>query len=119
MSGHYYWILDTEIRQGKLEELKALMNEMVDATRANEPGTLNYEWTISEDDRFCTLYERFADSQAAIAHIRTFMKSFAPRFMGCLEPRKLVGHGQPSEELKKALLGMNAKFMKPFGGFSR
>ncbi len=119
MSNHIFWILDTNIREGKLDELKTLMKEMVDSTRANEPGTLNYEWTISEDNRKCTLYERYADSAAAMVHIGTFGKNFAGRFMGCLEPKKMVVHGSPSEDVKKALMGQGAVFMAPFGGFAR
>ena len=119
MSGHVYWVLETNIREGKLDELKILMKEMVDATRANEPGTLNYEWTISDDTRKCTLYERYADSAAVMKHIMSFGKNFAARFTSCLEPRKMVVHGAPSDDVKKALAGQGALFMAPFGGFAR
>jgi len=119
MSDHIYWTLDLEVREGKSGELKTLMKEMVDATKANEPGTLNYEWTVSDDNRRVTLYERYADSAAAVIHLKTFMKSFAQPFMTCLEPKRLVTHGTPSDELKKMLTGMNSKFMNPFGGFAR
>ncbi len=119
MNNNVYWVLDTAVREGKFDELKALMKEMVDATRANEPGTLNYEWTISEDNRRCTLYERYADSAAAMVHIGSFGKNFATRFMACLEPKKLVVHGNVSEGVKKALTGQGGIFMTPFGGFAR
>ena len=119
MGGHIYWILETNVREGKLDELKALMNEMVDATKANEPGTLHYEWSVSEDGKRCTLYERYADPAAAMEHATTFGKVFAARFMGCLEPKKMVVHGDPTADLKKALSSQGAVFMKPFGGFVR
>lgn len=119
MNDNVYWVLDTAIREGKFDELKALMKEMVDATRANEPGTLNYEWTISEDKGKCTLYERYTDSTAAMTHIGNFGKNFAPRFMACLEPKKLVVHGKVSDDVKKALTGMGGVFMTQFGGFAR
>jgi quinol monooxygenase YgiN len=119
MSDNIYWILETNIREGKLDELKALMKEMVDATMANEPGTLNYEWTISEDSKRCTLYERYADSAAAMKHASSFMKNFAGRFVGCVEPKKMVVHGSPADDLRKALSAQGAVFMTPFGGFSR
>jgi quinol monooxygenase YgiN len=119
MSDQVYWVLDTEVREGKFDELKSLMKEMVDATKAGEPGTLNYEWTISDDNRRVTLLERYADSASAMIHIRSFMKNYAPRFMACLEPKKQVTHGNPSDELRKMLAAVNSKFMSPFGGFSR
>lgn len=119
MSSHIYWVLETVIREGKLDELKALMREMVDATKANEPGTLNYEWTISEDGARCTLFERYADSAAAMKHAAAFMKNFAGRFVGCLDVKKMTVHGNPSAELRQALGAQGAFFMQPFGGFSR
>ncbi len=119
MSEHVYWVLETNVREGQLGELKTLMKEMVDATMANETGTLNYEWTISDDNLKCTLYERYADSAAAMKHIGSFGKNFAARFMTCLEPKKMVVHGNPSDDVKKALKGMGGVFMTPFGGFAR
>ena len=119
MSNHIYWVLETNIREGKLDELRGLMKEMVDATKANEPGTINYEWTVSEDGKRCTLYERYADSGAAMKHAMTFAKTYAGRFVGCLEVKKMVVHGNPSSELRSALAMQGAVFMQPFGGFTR
>lgn len=119
MSNHVYWTLDLAVRDGKMEDLKALMKEMSDATKANEPGTLNYEWTLSEDGAKCTIYERYTDSAAALVHLASFGKNFAPRFMACLEPKRLVVHGNVTDEARKALSTMGAAFMKPFGGFTR
>jgi len=119
MADQVYWVLDLEIREGKLDEAKALGKEMSDATKANEPGTLNYEWTIGDDNRRVTVFERFADSAAAALHLGAFMKNFAPRFMECFEPKNLVTHGSPSDELRKMLDGMGSKYMTPIGGFSR
>jgi len=119
MSDYVYWILDTEIRDGKLDALKTLMKEMVDDTRTNEPGTLNFEWTISGDNKRVALLERYRDSASAVIHVKGFMKNYAQRFMECLEVKKFVTHGNTSDELNKMLSGMGSKFMSPFGGFSR
>jgi quinol monooxygenase YgiN len=54
---------------GQLEVFKALVSGMVEATRANEPGALNYEWLISEDGTSCHIYERHADSAAVMTHM--------------------------------------------------
>jgi quinol monooxygenase YgiN len=47
------------------------MNDMVESTKA-EPGALNYEWFISEDGTSCHIYERYADSAAAMVHMGHF-----------------------------------------------
>jgi quinol monooxygenase YgiN len=34
---------------GRFEDFKTLAAEMIESTQHNEPGTLNYEWAISDD----------------------------------------------------------------------
>jgi hypothetical protein len=97
---------------------KALMNEMVKTT-ANEPKTLNYEWTLGEDGKTCHLYERYADSEAMVAHLGSFGKNFAERFLAVVTPTRLGVYGVPSDEAKEALGGFSPVYMTPIGGFAR
>ena len=53
MTGHVYWIFQLEIKPGEYENFEKLMTEMVDATKADEPDALNYEWSVSEDKKTC------------------------------------------------------------------
>jgi quinol monooxygenase YgiN len=85
MSDNVYWLLEGAVKPGEFDNLKALMKEMVEATQANEPDTLNYEWAITEDSKSCHLYERYADSAAAMTHMKAFGEKFAERFMGAVE----------------------------------
>jgi len=119
MSKQVYWLLEATITPGELENFKALMNEMVTATRANEPGTLNYEWSIDTDNQSCHIYERYADSAAAMTHLGTFGEKFAGRFLAVLEPQRITVYGNPNDEVKKALSGFGAEFLAPIGGFAR
>ncbi len=119
MSDNVYWVLELAIKPGELDNFKALMKEMVEATQANEPHTLNYEWTISEDSQSCHIYERYADSTATMAHLKTFGEKFAERFMAALEPTRFTVYGNPNDEVKGALSGFGAVFMAPIGGFAR
>ena len=57
-----YWVIETTLQPGQLESWKALMGDMIEATRANEPGAVNYEWTISDDEKTCHLFDRYATS---------------------------------------------------------
>jgi quinol monooxygenase YgiN len=95
------------------------MAEMVEATQKNEPGTLNYEWAISDDRQVCHIYERFQDSAAAMAHMESFGANFAARFMEVLKPTRLVVYGTPSAQVKDALAGLSPVYMALFGGFRR
>jgi len=43
MNENVYWVLELTVQAGRLNEFRSLMREMVEAARADEPGTLNYE----------------------------------------------------------------------------
>ncbi len=119
MSDNVHWLLELNIKDGKLDDFKAVMNEMIEATRANEPGTLNYEWFISEDGKSCHLYERYVDSAATMIHLGSFGEKFAERFLAALEPTRFMVYGNPNDEVRAALAGFGAVHMSQIGGFVR
>ena len=119
MSNHVHWILELAVRPGQLDALKALMPEMVAATQANEPGTLNYEWYLSDDETQCHIYERYEDSAAVMAHLASFGQHFAVRFLDAVEPTGFVVYGDPDAQVRAALSEFAAVHMAPFGGFVR
>ena len=119
MTDNVSWLLETSIKDGELDNIKTLMGEMVGATEANEPGTLNYEWYISEDNASLCVYERYADSAATMVHLGTFGENFAERFMAALEPARLTVFGDPSAEVREALAPFGAAHMAQIGGFAR
>lgn len=119
MSSHVSWMLELELQEGQEVSFRSLMNEMVEATKANEPGTLDYEWSLGADGRQCHLFERYADAAAALVHAGTFGERFAARFLAILKPVRCVLYGSPSAEVQKALAALNPVVMKPVGGFSR
>lgn len=119
MNEHVSWVFELAIKEGQLENLKKLMVEMVDATKANEAGTLIYEWTISEDSKQCHTYERYADSKATLTHLETFVEKYAGRLMETGDATRFVVYGNPNDEVKKSLEGFGAAYMLPIGGFAR
>ena len=119
MTGHVYWIFELEIKSGEYDNFEKLMNEMVMATQADEPGALNYEWSVSEDKQTCHILERFESSDAALIHMGNFGSKFAARFMEVLAPKSMTVYGDPSEAVLKAVSRMGAVVMPSVGGFSR
>ena len=118
MSSVVSWNLRVSINEGRLEDFRALMQEMVASTEA-ESGTQGYEWFLSEDDGSCHINERYADSDAVMAHLRSFGANFAERFLGCVTPTSIDVYGDPSDEVRAGLAGFGAVHHRPFGGFSR
>ncbi|MEH6401753.1 MAG: antibiotic biosynthesis monooxygenase [Sneathiella sp.] len=119
MSDHVYWIIEAEVNDGKVDELKSLMAEMSDATFSDEPGALNYEWSLSEDEKVVHIFERYIDSAATMIHMGNFGAKFAARFMGVLKPTKCTLYGAPDEKVRKAMSPMGAVLMTSAAGFSR
>jgi len=119
MNDNVIVIGDMSIKSGELDNFKALMNEMVEATQANEPNTMIYEFFISEDNTYCQTYERYADSAAALTHIGNFGEKFAERLGAIVESKGFKVYGNPSDELKEVTSGAGAVFLTPFGGFAR
>jgi quinol monooxygenase YgiN len=119
MKGYIAWRLDLKIRDGHADAFRALMDEMVTATKANEPGTLAYEWNVTPDGTVCHLYERYADLAAAMVHIGTFGAKYAERFLAVLEPTGFTVYGSPNAKLKAALADFGPAYLEPAAGFSR
>jgi len=114
-----YWVLELTINPDRFEDLKTLMGDMVAATQKNEPGTLNYEWAISDDQQVCHVYERYQDSAAVMTHLESFGANFAARLMEAVKPARLVVYGTPSAQVKDGLAGLGPVYMAPVGGFRR
>jgi len=118
MSNVVSWSLQMTVRDGQLEEAKALVPEMVEATRS-EPGALTYEYFLSHDGTSCHIYERYADSEAVLAHLGNFGSNFAERFMECFEPKSFSVYGPASDDVRGALDAFGAGYFNTLDGFSR
>jgi len=111
------WQVELTVKPGALENLRALTSEMVASTRA-ESGVLIYERFISDDGKTVYVYERYADSDAAVAHLLAFRQQFGERFARLVERRRFLVFGSPSDALREILNGFGATYLRPFGGFT-
>ena len=119
MSDHVHWILAVKINDGELENFKAMMTEMVQTTKDNEPGALNYEWLIGDDGATCHIYERYESSAATMVHMASFGKNFAKKFMSLASVTGVTVYGNPDDTVKGALNALGPVYMTPIGGFAR
>lgn len=118
MSSTVSWNLQMSVHEGRLNDARDLMKEMVAATE-QEAGAQGYEWFLSRDGKTCHINERYADSAAAMVHLGNFGSKFADRFLTCFEPTSLSVYGEPSAEARAALDGFGATYLGWLGGFKR
>ncbi len=119
MTDTVYWVLEVSVKDGQIEPLKELMGELVDRTQSTEPDTLVYEWLINKDRSKIHIYERYADSAAALNHLATFTENYAERFMNLVDPVWFTVYGNPNDEVRGAIAGFNPTYMNHLGGFAR
>jgi len=118
MSEQVFWIVEFSIGEGNLEGFKALMNEMVEATR-DQLGTTHYEWFLSEDGRSCHIHERYASSEAVLAHLGHFGMKYAGRMAQLAKATRVTIYGSPSEMVRRAMAPAKPAYMGQIGGFAR
>ena len=111
------WHVELLIKPGQLESFRALTGEMVEATR-RELGVLSYQRFVSEDGKTVHVFERYANSTVALAHLQMFAKRFGERFRALVERKCFVVFGEPTAEQKATLDGYGAICAKPFGDFA-
>jgi quinol monooxygenase YgiN len=117
MGDQISWWVELAVKPGQLGNLEALTREMVESTRA-ETGVLGYARFVSDDGKSVQVYERYANSAAAVAHLKVFVVTFGERFQGMVERKRFTVLGTPSAELKQVLDRFGATYLKPFGPFA-
>lgn len=98
--------------------LEDVMARMVSKVQADEPGTLDYEWLVSEDCKSCAFYERYRDSEAMLTHVQGF-GAFAEDFLAAVKPTGFKVYGEASDALKTTLADFAPSYFAKIGGFTR
>lgn len=117
MSDEISWLVELAVKPGQHNNFRTLTGEMVESTRG-EPGVLSYQRFVTEDGETVHAYERYADSTAALAHLRTFEKTFSRRFQSMVDRKRFSVLGMPTDELKAVLDRFGATYQRPFGDFA-
>ena len=93
-----------KFHEGKREEILRLAAQARDIVRTKDPGTLQYDLYLNDDQSECMVIERYRDSESAIAHAANLGDMFGP-----VLATVSVVHGEllgePSAELRANLAG--------------
>jgi quinol monooxygenase YgiN len=114
MSKQISWRVVLVVKHGQINNFQALNEEMVESAR-KELGALIYERFVTNDGKLVEVYERYANSAAAVAHLQDFREKFGERFSSMVERTKFTVYGSPSDELRGLLDGFGAAYMRHFG----
>jgi quinol monooxygenase YgiN len=91
-----------KFHEGKVEEFKRLSARALEIVRTKDPGTLQYDVYLNDDESECVVIERYKDSEAAIQHAANLGDLF-----GAVLATVSVVHGEilgePSAELRAKL----------------
>ena len=98
--------------------LDEVARELIDVVRTTEPTTTHYEWGVSSTGEELSIYERFNDSDSALAHLGTF-SAFSQRFARAVSTKRFKVFGSPNSTLRDALAGFDPEYVSEIGGFSR
>jgi quinol monooxygenase YgiN len=71
-------VAEIKVKEGKMEEAKEVLKEVVKTVKANEPGTLEYTpHTVRKEDNTIIFVERYVDGDAVKAHMANLGKNMA------------------------------------------
>lgn len=116
-SEQVYWVLTVSVDE--MDKFKPIVQQLVTATE-KEPGALEYEYTVADDGKTVDIYERYADSKAAIIHLTdNFVPNFSKEFLALAKPTHFVIYGSPTDEFKKVVADFKPIYMAPINGFTR
>ena len=100
-SDQIYWVITFTVDQ--MDKFKPIVQKLVAATE-KEPGTLEYEYAVGDDQKTVDIFERYTNSHAAVVHVtENFGPNFSKDFLAVAKPTRFVVYGVPTEELKKTL----------------
>lgn len=125
MSVPIVYIDSSEIRKGKLEELKAAISVLVEFVNANEPQLISYNFYLNEDGTRMTVVAVHPDSASMEFHMKVAGPAFR-KFTEFINLSAIEVYGPLSDTLleqlrqKAQMLGSGTVLVhKPYAGFVR
>jgi quinol monooxygenase YgiN len=103
--GELQGIARFRIHDGKLDEFKRLSARAREIVRTKDPGTLQYDLYFNDDGSECMVLERFADSEALIAHAAN-LGELSEAILSIVDVVHGELLGEPNEEIRANLAGM-------------
>ena len=111
--------VDLSIHDGRLDAFERTAREMIAGSQM-EPGTLGYDWFLSEDRKRCRIVEHFADGNAALAHLTgPVVQQLVPHMLESAEITRFEVYGDPGPQASHMLAGIGAEVFRAWHEMSR
>lgn len=126
MSAPIVYVDQSDVRSGKLTELKEAMTELAAFVESNEPQLLSYGFFLDQEESRMTVVAIHPDAASMELHMDIGGPRFR-KFAELLELRSIDVYGEPSEKVmrqlreKAAVLGEGGGLAvhRPHDGFVR
>jgi len=115
-SEQLYWVFTVTVDQ--MDKFTPLIPKLVAATE-KEPGALQFEFNIGDDQKTVDIFERYTDSKAVLFHQTESFAPYSKEFFAVAKLTRWAIYGTPSDEFKKANADFHPIYMKLFDGFVR
>jgi quinol monooxygenase YgiN len=110
-------IVDIAIKPGKVDDFKAAAQALFERTQ-DEPGTLRYDYFISDDGTRNINIEVFEDAAAFVAHNQN-CAPLVPALVAAGDILRIDVVGDHSDELYAELEGLKLLHFTKLGGITR
>ncbi|MDR3748603.1 MAG: putative quinol monooxygenase [Acidobacteriota bacterium] len=111
--------VDLTIHEGKLDEFQGVARTMI-AGSQKEPGTLAYDFFLSDDRKRCRLIESYTNADALLAHFTgPVVQQLVPKLLGTASLTGFEVYGDPGPEAAQMLKGFGAQIFDFWDGVSR
>jgi quinol monooxygenase YgiN len=97
------WWVELAVKPDQLANFEKMTGEMVASTR-DETGVLAYQRFVTDDRQTVHVYERYENSETAIAHLQKFDATFGERYASMVDRKRFIVFGNPSGELRTLLI---------------
>jgi quinol monooxygenase YgiN len=96
-SEQVYWVFTVTVDQ--MDKFTPLIPKLVAATE-KEPGALQFECNIGDDQKTVDFFERYTDSKAALFHQTESFAPFSKEFFAVAKFTRWVIYGTPSDTIR-------------------
>jgi quinol monooxygenase YgiN len=105
-------IARVKFHPGQFDEWKRLTEQAMQIVRTRDPGTLQYEVFVNDDESEAIVFERYRDADAALEHFANISHLMEPLMATATVAGEVLG--TPNETMRAQLGGGEPRLFTPW-----